>query len=363
VSVSTVLSWLGCFYLALGTQESLSTFNSNRDRRKRSAASAGARELFLSVCGTVLVILLLNLLAIWVVQRYSPNRGYRLVREKWTLLLNLKEPMEWLVLGDSSGNQAVDPAVFDRRLGGRSLNLCTTGNALAVGDLWMLESYLKRFGPPRGVVIVHTYDLWGRDKNPSMVADIPLPWGYWRRHEPPLHLGPGELVALFLHRYVPLYSKHKSLSTLLLPPFGSRAGDLHLNEAGFMATLNSDPKKVKQEHASHLAFVRGEPFELSAENRKALEQLVTLAQRHRFKLYIAHGPLYRGLYEEEAFKAYFEQVKGALSEFAAGNEWVHHVLQEPMLFPAEQMNGVDHVVHPAPATYTNGLAEEILSLE
>ena len=148
---------------------------------------------------TIVVILLLNLLAIWVVQRYSPNRGYRLVREKWTLLLNLKEPVEWLVLGDSSGNQAVDPALLDARLGGRSLNLCTTGNALVLGDLWMLETYLRRFGPPRGVVLVHTYDLWGRDKNSNTVADVPLPWGYWTEREHPLHLGTEELMDLFLH--------------------------------------------------------------------------------------------------------------------------------------------------------------------
>ncbi len=40
-------------------------------------------------------------------------------------------------------------------------------------DLRMLELYLNRHGPPEAVVIVHGYDIWSRDINISVLAQIP----------------------------------------------------------------------------------------------------------------------------------------------------------------------------------------------
>src|SRR5262245_9968724 len=117
------------------------------------------RKILLTLLGTVSVIALINLVFVF----QSMNLGYRVIQQKWEMLLDLKQPVDWIVLGESSGSEGVTPDIISQELGGKALNLCTIGNMLVVNDAWMLDKYIAKFGPPRGVVIVHVYDIWDRD--------------------------------------------------------------------------------------------------------------------------------------------------------------------------------------------------------
>src|SRR4249920_755258 len=73
----------------------------------------------------VLLVVSANVLAGLVLQRWSPNLGYAVAKKKWEILLTLHGPVDWLILGDSTANQGVDPRVLATHLGGRALNLGT----------------------------------------------------------------------------------------------------------------------------------------------------------------------------------------------------------------------------------------------
>lgn len=159
------------------------------------------RKILGSVVGCLLMLGAANYLADWFLTSYSSNGGYKIAQVKWSKLLTLQRPVDVLVLGDSTGLQGVDPTVLDQTLGGRSLNLCTVGNMLVVNSAWMLDQYIQRFGPPKQVVLVHTYDVWHRKVNSStrlLLAETPLPWGAWDAFEPEIDLGPEISLPSFL---------------------------------------------------------------------------------------------------------------------------------------------------------------------
>jgi hypothetical protein len=49
------------------------------------------------------------------------------------------EPVDWLILGDSSVNQGVIPSIFEDEFGERAINLGTNGIMITLDDLWMIE--------------------------------------------------------------------------------------------------------------------------------------------------------------------------------------------------------------------------------
>ncbi len=311
--------------------------------------------------GTGLMLVLTNSAARWYLEKHTPNLGYRLIQSKWKMLEDLQRPVDWLVLGDSSGNQGVIPEIFNETLGGTAVNLCTVGDFTALGDVWMLERYLARFGPPRGVVLVHVYDIWWRSATRSILAQAPLSSEELENLVPEATRGLRNKVLLIVDRHVPLYSQNVTLSNLVRFPW--RSGPrFALDAHGFMTWIEALPHTVKRDYEQHLTHVRDEPlFQLSRDNRRALARIRALAEQHDFDVYIANGPLFEELYDNGEFGRYFEQVQDTLRAFAASSRRVHQVLRDPITFPVHQMAGVDHVIYPAAKLYTNALVAEIIA--
>jgi hypothetical protein len=187
------------------------------DNSRELPPPANLPRLLLDILETLLLVVLLNWATSGYLANYSTNHGYWTIHQKWFLLGKLDAAVDWLVLGDSSCNQGVVPAVLEEELDGKALNLCMVGNITVLGDLWLLEEYIARFGPPRAVIIVHVYDVWPRDLNPVLLGQIPRPWGFWRSHTLGEKLldDPQVRFDLFVERYVPLYSQPKTLTTIL----------------------------------------------------------------------------------------------------------------------------------------------------
>ncbi len=169
-----------------------------------------SKEFLLSLLGTFIFIILFNFAAKLYLKENTTNRAYWLINEKWELLLNQKKPVDWLILGDSSCNQGVVPSIVDEKLNVNSINLCTIGDMLTLDDAWMLEKYIQRFGVPKNVLIVHVHDAWSREVNRSLLAKIPLNWGYWQQLEPRVDLGLKDTAQLFVDSIHPtLFGKQK----------------------------------------------------------------------------------------------------------------------------------------------------------
>ena len=159
-----------------------------------------SKEFVLSLIGTLIFVIIFNFAAKLYLKENTTNRGYWLINKKWELLFKQKEPVDWLILGDSSCNQGVVPTIVNERLNTSSINLCTIGDMLSLDNSWMLEKYIQRVGVPKNILIVHVYDAWGRGINRPVFAQIPLNWGYWKQLEPKINFTKRETSQLFIHK-------------------------------------------------------------------------------------------------------------------------------------------------------------------
>jgi hypothetical protein len=329
------------------------------------AVRPSGRTVLLNLLVPLVVFLVTNFALLWYLDRYTTNRGYWLLEQKWEMLQAMSEPVDWLVVGDSSGNQGVVPEVWQDELNEKAVNLCTIGGTAALDGVWMIEEYIARFGAPENILIVHTYDAWYRDLEPILLAKIPLPWGYWNRYEPTPALSVEDRLNIFLGRYVPLYAETVTIGDVLVlaveSPDNLFKNSFHLEPDGYMPALEADPQYVKRDLEWHLDLVEKNNFRLAEVNRASLEQVITLAERYHVNVYIANGPIYEGLYGNEDFQEYISEVRKALGEFAEQSAYVHY-LPALSVFPDSQMEDVAHVIHPAAERYTEILAAEIANV-
>lgn len=310
--------------------------------------------------GALAVLLLANLAAGPFLARATPNEGYRLVAEKWRLVEAQTAPVDWLLLGDSSCNQGLDPAGFRAAGLGTALNLCTIGDLLTQNDAWMLDSVMAHAGPPRrGVVLTHVYDMWHRAPNPSLLGKVPLPWGFWSRGAAAIPLRPEQQRRVLLARYAPLYEESASLATALRAGPGAWSPGPVTDAAGFKAEAEANPEAVAKDVRAHQAFVAKAHFKLSAANEAGLEALLTAAEAHGFDVYLVNSPLIEGLDADPAFTGYYADVVASLQAHVAGHPRAHLLLAAPMTFPAEQMVNADHLTVAGAARFTARVIDEI----
>jgi len=313
------------------------------------------RHVVAIVASVLFLVAVLNFAAVWYLARWSPNIGYLLIAAKWNILHTLNSPVDLLIVGDSSGNQGVDPKKIQSELGLSSVNLCTIGDAMVLDGAYMLDDYIARYGAPRKVLVIHAYDIWSRPGDISVLAQIP---GSWWNQQPKITLTPKQRVKVILNRYVPFYTQSISLGYVLQNPWNAFRHDLTLEPDGFMEEDTADPGRVVKDAAVHLQFVREGVPVMSEWNRAALKHMVDLADRYQFDLFVANSPVYDSLYADSAFQVYYAKVQAAIDEIVRGHR-AYHLLNPPMIFPASEMQSVDHVIYDAALRYTARIADEI----
>jgi len=318
------------------------------------------RDLWVTAIGSLALVVCMNVASVWYLREYPTNMGSWLVVRKWQMLHDLKEPVDWLILGDSSGNQGVMPALFDEMVGGRSVNLCTVASLSVANDVWLLHDYIKRFGAPRNVLLVHTYDVWTREPGVEGLAKIPLTWWDLLRLKPSLNLSLQEKVRLLLAKYAPLYAEPKALASLFQAPRTWFDCRFRLEANGFMAMADARPWYVESDCEAKIESLKKHEFRVSRLNREAISCIVSVAERYEFDVYLVNGPIYEGLYKSKEFLAYFDGLGATLEGVVMKGKRLHYILREPMTFPKELMQNTRHVVQAGAREYTRRLASEIL---
>ena len=319
------------------------------------------------IVGMFLVVVIVNIMMIGFLGQYTTNFGYFLNYQKWQMLKNLDSQVEWLILGDSSVNQGIDPSIFKDELGERAINLGTIGNMITLDDLWMLEYYINKFGPPENIIIAHVFDVWYRDFNPVLLGQIPLSWGFWKEFSATQTLVWNREIQrdIFLERYVPIYSQTSTLGGIIQDTFLKLSNpfqsDWQLNPNGYFPAQQPAPDIVVADAQNKLVFVREKPFKLSDLNQRALSEIQRLAEEHGIKVYLVLGPQYEGLRGEQDFREYLDSVREQLNSYASQSEFVNFI-SEIKTFPANQMQNFDHLIDSGAREYTNWLIEHIKQL-
>jgi hypothetical protein len=324
---------------------------------EEKVGTAGPLRTVLLLVGALGTLLLLNAAAGRALHRYTTNIGYYLIVAKWELLESQRRPVDWLVLGDSSGNHSVRPDVIAAERGETALNLCTIGDMLAVDDAWMLGRYLKEVGKPKRVVLVHVYDMWPRNAErlrQGLAARIPLRWGFWEQMDPPLEVAAKQRDRLLLSRYVPLYAENATLGDWVLHPSKMFAKRFTIDATGYMRNDLVRADEVAKDAAGHRRFVRNRTASVSSANQAAMVAVARLSREHGVPVYVAMAPLVETLWAEPSFRSYHTQVVEGLRKLGAPGG-IRVVLAEPATFAATKMENADHLTHEAAAEYTRRL--------
>lgn len=324
------------------------------------------KKVLLELLGSLVFLLVLNFAALWYLGNYTTNYGVWTIHQKWQLLGDLEGPVDWLILGDSSCNQGVMPSIFENELGETALNLCTIGNLGTINDLWMLEEYIDRFGPPAHVVIVHVFDIWHRPLDQVIMGQVPRPWGFWEHHTLGSYLFETEEVRqeTFVEKFIPIYSQSRALTNILRSTVMLQHNPFlpawHLEPDGFLVATEPHPEVVIAGAQDQIKFAGENVFSISPTNDMAMQEIGVLADSYGFQVYLVNSPVYQGLYDNAAYQNYLAGVQLKLAEFDSDSAYVFHI-PGVRAFPAELMQNPDHLILTGAAQYTHWLVEQIQS--
>ena len=329
-----------------------------RDRRRQ-------RTVLLLVL-TASLLLAANLGAGVLLRRFSPNRGYRLIERKWAMLEAANSPLlpvDTLILGDSSGNQGIDPRAVAAHFGGRAVNLCTVGDLLLLNDAWMLERYLQKYPPPKRLILAHVYDVWQRRPRARNFTRVPVvPAVGEMAATPPLTMTPGERATLLMDRLLPLYSENESVSLLLRRPlycWSSGITEAPPSFAGFEPRPAGAPGAIERNARQHLHGLKRTRGGLSEANRAALARIDELAAAHGFEVYISVGPVYEAFANDPVYQRFWGESEAAIRSAVAAMPYVHLAVPRPTAAPLGDLESVDHVSEIGAAIYTSNLLRSI----
>jgi hypothetical protein len=254
------------------------------------------------------------------------------------------KPAEVVFLGDSTVERAIDDQLFEQRSRLAALNLGLTGDLGTYGDYAILDRYLKRFPPPRAVVVWHTIDVWGRDVDPQLFAftepgardlarAVRLTLGHPRTLKAsvssPIDAGNLLLESLFMR--VPSYRYRSALKTRLGLRFADPAEQLG-------QTL---PRRVLDEEIRQL---QGASFSVSPPSRRWFAALVELAQSRGIVVLAARSPLNAAFRTHPVVRPFVDESNRELTQLFASLPGVVQLNDDNPTFTAEQGYGdKDHV--------------------
>ncbi len=268
------------------------------------------------VVALVLALVAVNHAAMGLLAQYGTNGAYRMVAAKYGLLDASvgQEPVDWLILGDSSGAHGIDPERWSAVTGGSSLNLSTVANLLVNNDVWMLREYIERVGKPKHVVLVHAFDVWDRGYKSALIGKIPREWGYWNT-APRVEVAPAHLSRVAVSRYLPLYSESRSLRTAFARWFRGAGDPFIMSPSGWVPPLAHDAVQLKrdQEQMAKHSLDRSS-LKLSSHNLRALKVLVWVSNKYALDITLIHSPMSAELAGRRSFQSFHTHLDRALAE-------------------------------------------------
>ena len=312
------------------------------------------RYLIIVTGGIILTISLINFVLLSALGQSDANLGYEVIDRKWSLAQQSHGQIDVLVLGDSSGDQGVDPSRLKQKYGKSGLNLCTFGDMLLVDDVWLLQTYLQSNPPPSQIVLVHVYDVWSRTEvKTGPLRHIPIRLNDWDNLAPLISLDWQWKISVLIDGWCPIYSRRESLKYLITSPraFFEQQQSPYC-DGGFRKVTDADLKHTRADRNRHIAMLAKQSFTPSPLNQQALQTLLKLTAEHKVPMLIVNSPLDEQLAEDKAFAAYYAQLQFWLLQ---ETKPFPNVAVYADVFPVNdnELERVDHVTFPAAQRYTD----------
>ncbi|MEM7202731.1 MAG: hypothetical protein AAF628_20860 [Planctomycetota bacterium] len=326
----------------------------------------GRGKIVATVVLTLAVVLVANAASWLYLRTHAINPTNFVLREKWRLLRDLEAPVDTLVLGDSSGSRSLLPAMLEEGLGGRALNVSTIAAMLTVAEAWMLEEYIDRFGPPRRVLISHSYDVWCRPYHAFLDEQL-MEAGFSR--DQAMAARPARLwthlqvLGVRLKQAFPLYAQPTSLRKLVTTPWSLESPQhAGLGPKGFLHIDLPSPEQVRAERRHHVRWLEqseAEPFAFQDLNLEGLRAIDSMATEHGFPVFLIDAPLFEGLVAEPVWRRHYAQIRAVLEQFVAAANQMQLLFPGPVGFGSDQMENVNHLTATAARDWTARVLERV----
>ena len=337
---------------------SFTSSSSGGGRLVERPAPASARRVAAVILGTAALVAFANAAALRFVRAYSPE--YRKLYGKWDAVKTLSEPVDWVILGDSVARGGVHPDRFDER-GLSAYNFGTVQAAAAVHNAWLLQAYVKRHGPPRGVLIVQHYGSWESMPDRYDFFRAPVPYGEWRVLRPEPYVGRMPWTAIWAFRTLWFYSQNQFLREVLFHPVRVLGTQPARTIRGFKPGRGRRDELIRDQLARAREEARsGRGFRMSIFNVESLNALSELAVRHRFPVYIANGPLMASLHGDEAFRRFFAEAERGLAAACAERPGLRYVAG-PVILEDAVFDDLHHPQFEGAVAFTDELLGRILA--
>lgn len=338
---------------------------------KRIARPKGWAGIAATVVCAFLIVLVCNVSAqvYLVLQPYSNHGpeadGMRQLLPVWSGLTNLSAPVDTLILGDSAARSDLLSGPIADRLGGTAFQLATLVFTGLLSDAWMLQYYVNKFGPPRNVILLRSCGGYEVMHNLELMSIVPLPWGYWDQLGPAPVWETGEERDLRLKKLAgefPLYSESDVLSYRLTHPMRlfSQPANYEMPYRNYSRSTMA-PAEFGGLLDERPSWLFG-PFSPSSDSINALRAMSDLATKFGFQLYIVVGPEWDEAYEDPARQSKVSSMEEWLAQFT-NPEYVHLVLENPMVFHEEQMENPNHLLLGAARQYTEAAVAEMVAIQ
>lgn len=315
------------------------------------------------VLSIILIMLMINAVTAVILANNKFDRGQEIVEKKWQLLQGLEDPVDYILLGDSSPNQAFDPQIVIDELDLYGVNLATIGTFGFVDDVWFLQSYLESYDAPKTVIIAHSFDVPQRDFEPlELLGTYHVPLTSAITHSKLSDFSYIEnAFTVYQRRLFPLHYRNQTvirvINRFLRGQLDKPEVDFFMDDYGFMPWNNGTIINIEEKLDFTVQLIMSEqyPDQFSEVNLRAIQYITELAQEYHFDLYFANGTNYVEL--EKIFPTIRSKLDQQYEDIAKTNSNTHYI-STTFTFPLEAMESLDHIY----ADYAQQYTRELMSL-
>ena len=260
-----------------------------------------------------------------------PNLEESIVQAKLDFIDEDKQKVDLVVLGDSSGLMGVDATLLAKQTGLSTYNLCTIGWLGVEGHVMLLREFMAKHGVP-AVVVYHfapsTMSI--TEKRLEEVKDLTrLKWTLGL--EEPSYL-------------LPSLKYRTPIRNVITPDFSELPRGRWPSHAETMHRLAERAGSMSELHRDDWLSVPQVSGKLSDCQQQSVRQLVDLARRSGFRLYLIANPLPEIAKTADNLAA-LQRLEEALERTIEGDETVH--LHQPLeRFYANEMCATINHLHP-----------------